>query len=119
MKMRCFYFCVLLLLSFLVVGRAYAVKHTTVSAVYNVNGVCDQCKKRIETAAYIKGVRYAEWNVETHDLTLKYNSDKTSVDEILKSVAKAGHDSALFKATDEDYDKLPACCRYRSGIKMK
>lgn len=113
-----YYFCVLLFLSFLYTGKAFAVKHKTVSAVYNVNGVCEQCKKRIEAAAYVKGVRYANWDVETHILTLKYNPDKTSIEVILKNVAGAGHDSELFKATDEDYNKLPACCKYRSGIKM-
>jgi len=109
---------ILLFLSIIHSGKTFAIKHNPVSVVYTINGVCDQCKKRIETAAYVKGVRYANWNVQTHALTLKYNPDKTSIDIILKSVAKAGHDSELFKATDDDYNKLPECCKYRSGTKM-
>ena len=97
---------------------ALAGNRNNVTHKYNVNGVCEQCKKRIENAAYIKGVKYAGWNVETHNLTLKYDSTKTTPEIILKSISKAGHDSELFKATDEDYNKLPTCCRYRSGIKM-
>ena len=86
---------------------------------FNVNGVCEQCKTRIEAAAYVKGVKYADWNVDTHDLTVKYDSTKTSSEIILKSVAKAGHDNELFKADEGDYNKVAACCKYRSGIKMR
>jgi len=107
-----------LLVSLLFVNNIFAKKQNNVSASYTVNGVCKKCKKRIEAAAYIKGVKYANWDVETHTLSLKYNPSKTSYELILKSIATAGHDSEYFKATDGDYNKLPACCRYRSGIKM-
>ncbi len=88
-----------------------------VTGVFKVDGTCGQCKQRIEDAAYIKGVKFAEWNKETHDLTVKYDSTKTTADKILQSVAKAGHDAGDFKATNEDYTKLPSCCKYKSGIK--
>ncbi len=84
---------------------------------YQVNGVCEQCKKRIEDAAYIRGVKHAEWNVDSHDLTVTYKTSKTSADEILGSVARAGHDNEKIKATDEAYDKLPKCCYYRTITK--
>ena len=81
---------------------------------YKVNGVCEQCKKRIESAAYIKGVKHAEWNVDTHELTIIYKPSKTSAEAILASIAKAGHDNEKVKATDEAYDHLPACCHYKT-----
>jgi copper chaperone CopZ len=84
---------------------------------YNVNGVCEQCKNRIENAAYIKGVKKAEWNVDTHDLAVTYKPSKTSADAILESIAKAGHDNEKVKATDEAYNKLPKCCHYRTITK--
>lgn len=84
---------------------------------FHVKGVCEQCKKRIEGAAYVKGVRYAEWNIEDEDLTVKYDSTKTSPEVILKSVAKSGHDNELFTAEEEHYEKIAKCCKYRSGIK--
>ena len=90
----------------------------TVTQHYSVSGVCEKCKARIEKAAYdIKGVRFAEWNIDTHDFTIKYDSTKTSAEVILKTIAKAGHDNELFKADDNDYNKLPECCHYRSDIK--
>ena len=111
------FFCFLFLFSFLSPDGVFAGKHDIVTGNYIVNGVCEKCKKRIEEAAYIKGVKYADWNVDSHNLTVKYDSSKTSSEVILQSIAKSGHDSEYYKATDEDYNKLPSCCRYRSGIK--
>ncbi len=85
------------------------------NAKYNVeiNGNCEHCKKRIEKAAYsVSGVKSANWNVETHQLALILNEEKTSIFDLEKAVAKAGHDSDEFKAEKEVYEKLPACCLY-------
>lgn len=90
----------------------------TTTAHFTISGVCDQCKSRIEKAAYdVKGVRFANWNEDTRDITVKYDSSKTTPEVILKSIAKAGYDNEMFKAEEGDYDKLPKCCHYRSEIK--
>lgn len=80
-----------------------------------VSGSCSMCKKRIEKAAYVKGVKFAEWDKEAKQLTVVYKPSKTSMDKILQSVADAGHDSEKFTATKETYSKLPECCNYRTG----
>jgi mercuric ion binding protein len=98
-------------------GKAQANTHT-VTKHFTVEGVCEQCKARIENASYVKGVKFADWNVKTHDLTVKYDSTKTSPEVILKAVAKSGHDNELYKADKEDYEKIAKCCKYRSGEKM-
>ncbi|NUY81761.1 heavy-metal-associated domain-containing protein [Flavobacterium sp. MAH-1] len=78
-----------------------------------VNGNCEQCKKRIEKAAFsVAGVKSAVWDVDSHQLALIINEEKTSLEEVEKAVAKAGHDSEKAKASDEDYDKLHSCCKY-------
>ncbi|MBS1689615.1 MAG: cation transporter [Bacteroidetes bacterium] len=99
-------------------AQLFAQAKDIVTEHYKVNGVCEQCKKRIEDAAYIKGVKRAEWDVKTHELTVVYRPSKTSADEILKSVAKAGHDNEKVQATDEDYEHLPSCCYYRTISKQ-
>jgi copper chaperone CopZ len=109
-------FCCLLGLM-LFAGHEVLAGNKVVKESYTVNGVCVQCKQRIEDAAYIKGVKYADWNVDDHSLTVKYDPTKTSANNILQSIARAGHDNDHFKATDEDYNRLPSCCHYRSGIK--
>lgn len=78
-----------------------------------VEGNCDQCKKRIEkTALGVKGVKMANWDIESHRLSLIVNEEKTSVDAVEQAVAKAGHDTEHRRATDADYDALHGCCKY-------
>ncbi len=108
---------ILFILSFSFPQQLLAGSHDVVTGKFTVNGVCEKCKKRIEEAAYIKGVKYADWDVDNHQLTVKYDSSKTSPDLILQSIAAVGHDAGNIKATQAAYEKLPACCHYRDGIK--
>lgn len=85
------------------------------TASFKVDGNCNMCKKRIEDAAYIKGVKRADWNKDSHQLTLIYKPSKTSPEAILKSVAHAGHGSEKIAASDADYNKLPECCHYKTN----
>jgi mercuric ion binding protein len=81
--------------------------------VVDVNGNCGQCKKRIEKAAYsVPGVKSAVWDIDDHELRLILNEEKTSLAEVKKAVAKAGHDTEEVKATDTDYQNLHSCCKY-------
>jgi len=78
-----------------------------------INGNCEHCKKRIEKAAFsVSGVKSANWSIETHQLVLILNEEKTSIFDLETAVAKVGHDSKDVKAEKEVYDKLPACCLY-------
>lgn len=82
-------------------------------AEFSVNGNCGMCEKRIEKAAFsVKGVKSADWHVDHHDMHVIYDENKCSLEDIKKAIAKAGHDTEDFKATDEDYEKLHGCCKY-------
>ncbi|WP_431137348.1 heavy-metal-associated domain-containing protein [Psychroserpens mesophilus] len=79
-----------------------------------VDGVCLMCKERIEKAAIrTKGVKSAIWNVETHELKLIYDARKTNLDAVTKSIVAVGHDTKEVKATDEAYNSVHPCCKYR------
>lgn len=83
-------------------------------ASLEVDGVCMMCKDRIEKAAIrTKGVKSALWNVQTHELKLIYDERKTNLDSIRKKITEVGHDTKELKATDEAYNTVHACCRYR------
>jgi copper chaperone CopZ len=84
-----------------------------------VYGNCGMCKNRIEKAAKEAGAKAAEWNNETKVLTVTFKSEKASMEDILKKIAAAGHDSESFKSTDEVYNKLPGCCKYDRTGKTK
>ena len=79
-----------------------------------VDGVCMMCKNRIEKACLkTKGVKSAVWNVDTHNLNLIYDERKVDLDTIKAKIAEAGHDTKDLKATDEAYEGLHPCCKYR------
>lgn len=81
---------------------------------FDVDGVCMMCKNRIEKAALnSKGVKYAIWNVKTHQLNLIIDERKTDAATVKQNVANVGHDTDMFKAPKEAYDNLHGCCKYR------
>jgi periplasmic mercuric ion binding protein len=85
-----------------------------------VSGNCSMCKSTIEKSAKKAGASTATWNIDTKILTIKYNTSTTNAGKIQKAIAAAGYDTRDFKATDESYNKLHACCQYdRTGVAMK
>ena len=82
------------------------------TATFEVAGNCGLCKQRIEKAAQIPGVDAASWDIQTHELTVKYNSKKVTLPEIQQAIALVGHDTPLFRASEEVYQKLHQCCLY-------
>lgn len=106
---------IMMILAFLLAFATNAQQKENKNAKYSVevNGNCEMCKKRIETAAYqTKGVKSANWDIATHQLNLILNEQKTSVEEVQKAIAKVGHDTENVKATVADYQKLHGCCLY-------
>ena len=79
---------------------------------FEVNGKCEMCKSRIESAIDIKGVKFAEWNEETHQMKVVFDPRKISENEIHQKIADIGHDTEKVKATDEAYNNLHGCCHY-------
>lgn len=104
---------ILLVALFGMAANAQEKKNKNAKYVVEVNGNCDQCKKRIEKAAFsVPGVKSAVWDVGSHELNLIVNEEKTSVENVEKALAKAGHDAGNTKATQEDYENLHSCCKY-------
>lgn len=93
--------------------QAQEKKNKNAKYTIEVNGNCEQCKKRIEKAALgVSGVKSAQWNMETHELALILNEEKTSVLEVKKAIAKVGHDTDEIKADATTYENLHSCCHY-------
>lgn len=104
----------ILTLILLVIGTTTFAQNKNAKASMEVDGVCGMCKARIEKACLnTKGVKWANWNVDTHELKLIFDERKTNTKLITESVLAAGHDVQEKKATDEAYAKVHACCKYR------
>lgn len=79
-----------------------------------VDGKCDMCKMRIEKAALgVKGVKYAQWDIPSHELSLIIDERKTDAMKIKTALVTVGHDTKELKATDEAYESVHPCCKYR------
>jgi cation transport ATPase len=71
------------------------------------------CKERIEKAVLkTKGVKFCNWSIETHQLTVIMDERKIDELTIHKNIAAVGHDTQKVKATDEAYNNLHDCCKY-------
>jgi len=84
-------------------AQAQEQKNKNAKFTTEVNGNCELCKKRIEKAAFsVSGVKSAVWDIDTHQLNLILNEEKTTLLDVKKAVAKVGHDTDDVKATDEE-----------------
>lgn len=91
---------------------AVAVTSPMVTETFQVLGNCGMCKKTIEKAAASAGTTSADWDADKDLLTVTFDPAKTSVDAIQKAVALSGYDNIGYKAPDDAYGKLHACCHY-------
>ena len=82
------------------------------TAVLRVPGMCDMCKKRIEIAADIKGVKDANYNLEKKELTIVYKPEKVDLQTIAAEILKIGYDVDSLRAPEEAYKKLDHFCQY-------
>jgi copper chaperone CopZ len=84
---------------------------------FKVYGSCGMCEERIENALDVKGIRFADWDLEHQLLNVTFNTKKLTLQQVHQIVADAGHDTDLVKATDEVYKNIDDCCKYREGAK--
>ncbi|KRD10972.1 metal transporter [Flavobacterium sp. Root901] len=94
-------------------AQAQTKKNKNLKYTVEVNGNCEQCKKRIEKAAFgVPGVKTASWDISSHELSVILNEEKSSTQDLNAAIAKAGHDTKEIKAADADYENLHSCCKY-------
>ncbi|WP_270089545.1 cation transporter [Sphingobacterium sp. SYP-B4668] len=79
---------------------------------FKVGGNCAMCKKRIEKAALIKGVKTAQWNNATGNIQIAYDASKVKIEQVKASITAVGHDVEGRKASDKVYNELHECCKY-------
>jgi len=104
---------VILIFTLLITTTTFA-QSKNAKANIEVDGICAMCKERIEKAAIrTKGVKSAVWSIETHELKLIYDERKTDLKTISKKLASVGHDTKEVKATEEQYQSVHPCCKYR------
>jgi periplasmic mercuric ion binding protein len=95
-------------------AKQKASKKAVSEASFEVNGVCGMCRNRVEKAAQsMEGVQSAVWNMDSKTMTVKFSADKTTAMNVQQKIASIGHDTEEVKATEEAYNSLPGCCKYK------
>lgn len=104
---------ILILAIFLIATATYA-QEKNKKVYFEVDGVCVMCKERIEKAALsVKGVKFASWDIPSHQLSIIMDERKTDAMKIKTAIVAVGHDTKELKATDEAYENIHPCCKYR------
>ena len=94
-------------------------KNKNLKIAFEVDGICGMCKKRIQSAALkTKGVKFALLDMYSHQLSLIIDERKTTVSTVQKNILIVGHDVVGFDnrkmiATNEAYNSVNPCCKYR------
>ena len=82
---------------------------------FGVRGNCGMCKSTIESATMsFEGVDTASWSTESKMISINVSTEINDqfINDIHNAIAKSGYDTELSTALDEEYDKLPMCCKY-------
>jgi len=91
-------------------ATAQSSKVTTITFI--TTAICGECKERIEEKLnYTKGIVYAELDLETKMLTVKYRTDLITAEKIKEILASIGYSSDTVIRNREAYLALPKCCR--------
>ncbi len=89
----------------------FSVFAKNVVTVFKVEAQCEMCKTKIEKALDIKGISYAEWNVSTKMVTVKYNDSKMDEMRIHRIISDLGYATEKLPANKEAQNKLAECCQ--------
>jgi len=82
------------------------------TVVIMTSAECGECKERIEGSLnYTKGVKFAELDVNSRKLTVKFKNDVITLAEIKKQISNLGYNADEVLADPIAYEKLPACCK--------
>jgi len=82
------------------------------TATFKVWGNCEMCEETIEGSLKAPGIALADWNSETKQISVNYDSTVISLDDIQKRIAASGYDTEKYKADEEAYANLHECCQY-------
>lgn len=79
---------------------------------FYVRGNCGMCEKRIEkTVMSVEGVESCDYDLESHKVSVMFDSTKTNEMMLHKAVAGVGHETKMEAMNEEAHENLPDCCK--------
>ena len=81
---------------------------------FHVYGNCMMCEETIEgSLKEVQGVTLGDWDTKTKQISVTFDSTKTSLSDIKTRIAAVGYDMEDVRAQDAVYDGLHKCCKYQ------
>lgn len=78
---------------------------------------CEMCKKRIEDKLnYTKGVKFAELDVTSKVLTVKFNESKITEKNVKEILSSIGYHADDVKRDEKAHANLPGCCQSSTTV---
>ncbi|MFM2206317.1 MAG: hypothetical protein RL213_292 [Bacteroidota bacterium] len=78
----------------------------------HTSAVCEMCKDFLEKdLMFEKGVRSVRLDLDSKDLTVVYDPEKSDPEKIRQRISKIGYDADTVKRNPKAYNRLPKCCR--------
>ena len=80
--------------------------------IIQTSAECGDCKARLEEKLnYTSGIKFAELDLESKKLTVKFATSKITEAQIKEIINEIGYDADDQKAKKEAVQKLPLCCQ--------
>ena len=87
---------------------------------FGVKGNCKMCKETIESAANsLDGVIKVDWDVQTKQLSLVYDSQIIDLLSVHQAIANSGYGTELVEYDADKYENLTLCCKYDPLMEVK
>ncbi|MEY4351408.1 MAG: hypothetical protein RL078_1485 [Bacteroidota bacterium] len=101
-----------ILLSFILLSTQLLFSQKLITVQIQTSAQCGDCKERIESALnQAKGVVYAELNLETKVVEVKFKESKTNKETLKGVIVSIGYDADDQKANLDAQKALPRCCQ--------
>lgn len=101
-----------ILLSFILLSTQLLFSQKPITVQIQTSAQCGDCKERIESALnQAKGVVYAELNLETKVVEVKFKESKTNKETLKGVIVSIGYDADDQKANLDAQKALPRCCQ--------
>lgn len=87
-------------------------KKPVVALIKTPQAQCAECKTKIENfMKYEEGVAKVVVDIKKKITTVTFLSDRTNIENIKTAIANLGFDADDVTANEEQYKRLPLCCK--------
>ena len=106
----------LLMVLFVFQGMAQTDKKKVNEVKIKTSAVCGECKDRIEEKLnYTKGIVFAELDLESNIVTVKYKTKFITIKRVKKILSELGYHANELERNKLAFSELPACCRDKNA----